>query len=65
MQYTVGKIFSRPFQRYTTSPQIPKILVSAPKKTILQSFNNYKAVHDGQKNRNGKMTAILFRNIFY
>ena len=37
VQYTVGKVFSRPFQWYIASPQIPKITVGRPKKTNMHS----------------------------
>jgi len=38
----MGKLFSRPFQCYITSPQMPKISTGKTKES-LQSFNDYKA----------------------
>ena len=35
LQYTVENLFSRPFQWYTTSPQVPKISIGKTKKTII------------------------------
>jgi hypothetical protein len=42
MQYTIGKMFSKPFQRYITNPQISKVSIGKTKKK-LQSFNDYIA----------------------
>jgi hypothetical protein len=64
MQYTVGKVFSRPFQRYIKGPTIPKILVGKPKKNQICSRLT-TADQGGQKNRNEKTTKILFCNVFY
>ena len=42
MYYTVGKVFSRPFYRYITRPQIFKILVDKTKRNM-RSFSDCKA----------------------
>jgi hypothetical protein len=63
MLYTVGKIFSMPFQRYITCPQILKISAVKPKKQICNLL--VTADQGGQKNRNGKMIAVLFYHDFY
>ena len=63
VQYTIGKVFSRPFKRYITSPQIPKILVGKSKKQICNHLAT--TVQIGQKNRNGKTTSVIFCNVFY
>jgi hypothetical protein len=63
MLYTVGKIFSRPFQRYIISPQILKISAGKPKKQICSRL--VTADQGGQKNRNGKTIAVLFCHVFY
>ena len=42
VKYNYGKAFSRPFQWYITSPQIPKILVGKTKNSM-QLFSNYRA----------------------
>ena len=61
MYYTVGKVFSRPFYRYITRSQNFKILVDKTKKICGHLATAKQA---GQKNRNGKTIAALFRNIF-
>ena len=58
VEYTFGKVLSRPFQRYITSPQNPKISVGKPKKQSCSRLAD--AEQAGQKNRNRKMSAILF-----
>ena len=63
MLYTVGKIFSIPFQRYITCPQILKILAGKPKKQICSRL--VTADQGGQKNRIGKTIAVLFYHVFY
>jgi hypothetical protein len=63
MLYTFRKVFSRPFQWYIKSPEIPKMLVGIPKKQICSWLRTTD--QGGQKNRNGKMIAVLFRNVFY
>jgi hypothetical protein len=49
-------VFSRPFQRYITSPQIPKISAG---KTKEKCNHLVTARHASQKNCNEKMTTIL------
>jgi hypothetical protein len=48
VSYTIGKVFSRPFQRYIISPQIS----TGKTKENLQSLAT--AEQAGQKNCNGK-----------
>ena len=52
----------RPFQRYITSLQIPKIPVGKPSKQICSHLTTTN--QGGQKNRDGHTTAILFCDIF-
>ena len=55
------KVFSRPFKRYITSPKY-KVSVGKSRKTNLQ-FSDCRTC--GQKNHNGKMTAVLLCYVFY
>ena len=41
--YTIGKVFSRRFQRYITSPKIPKVSVGKSRKTNMQLFSDCRA----------------------
>ena len=50
-------MFSRLFQRFTTSPQIPKIVVGKTR-TIRSRLATVEQAR--QKNRNGKTIAVLF-----
>ena len=61
-KYIVGKVFSRPFQHYTISPQIPKILVGKFKK-YLQLFSDYKV--GWSKEPQWENDCDSFCNIFY
>jgi len=42
VEYTIGKTFPRPFQRYITSPHIPQISTGKTKENV-QSFSDYRA----------------------
>jgi len=50
-------MFSRPLQRYITSPKISKISVGKTKKNCSRLTT---AEQTGQKKRNGKSTIVLF-----
>jgi hypothetical protein len=52
-----------PFQRYITSPRVPKTSVGKPKKQTCSRLTTVDL--DGQKNRNGKTAAVLFHIVFY
>jgi len=54
--------WKEPFQLYITSPHNFKIAVGKPKKQICSRL--VTADHGGQKNCNGKMTAVLFYHVF-
>ena len=54
--------FQRPLQQCITSPQTPKIAIGKTK-NVYSCLAIAKLV--GQKNRNGKPIAVLFRNVFY
>jgi hypothetical protein len=54
--YTIGKVFSRPFQWYITSPQIPKISTGKTKENCGRLMIAEQA---GQKNSNGKTTMFF------
>jgi hypothetical protein len=51
VSYTIGKVFSRPFQRYITSPEIPKFQLVKPKKICGHLATAEQA---GQKTAMGK-----------
>jgi hypothetical protein len=53
-------VFSRHFQRYITSPIIPKISTSETKEICNRLAT---AEHDGQKNCNGKTTMFFYKCI--
>jgi hypothetical protein len=55
VSYTIGKVFSRPFQRYITSSQILKISIGKTKETCSRLVTAEEA---GQKNCNGKTTMF-------
>jgi hypothetical protein len=63
MLYTVGKVLTISFQRYITCPQILEISAGKPRKQICSLL--VTADQSGQKNRNGKMIAVLFYHDFY
>ena len=63
VQYTVGKVFSRPFQGYIISPQIPKILVGKSKK-YLQFFSDCIAGWSKEPQWENDCD-FFFRNVFY
>ena len=54
-------VFSRPFQRYVTNPQIPKILVGKVKK-YLEWFSDYRAGWSREpqwQNDNSSFSAVF------
>jgi hypothetical protein len=57
MYYTVGKVFSRPFQRYIKSLQIPKIKLINQK--IIMYIRLMSADQGGQKNRIDKQLRFF------
>jgi hypothetical protein len=62
VEYTVGKVFSRPFQRNIATPKFLEFQLVNPK-----NIGNHLATtkHAGQKNHNGKTIVVLFCNVFY
>jgi hypothetical protein len=58
-KYTIGKVLIIPFQQCITCPQT----IAKEKRKICGRL--VIADQGGQKNRNGKMIVVLFRNVFY